>query len=366
MKRAQLIKNLIKEGMSEKTLANFNDKQIIDLHKRMVNEDDLESTSAPINISKTDTQGIQQAKLAKKSFSLYEKDTKMCDHCDKPMSKCTCDEKHLEEKLVGKQKKIDANHNGKIDAQDFKILKGGKKDVKEGDKKWIQKAINPKHKGKLHKELGVPQGEKIPASKLNAAIKKGGKIGKEAKLAKTLKSLHESDSDLYAKRNLHFELREAGVSDTDLESNDINELAEKHSDNPYVKTAHDLYKKVTKKDMSIASIDTTKLNEVKKWVNNLAERNLYHNFTSKGEIMELISTKLTENSAVAVGPKVKKGHNGIPEFMSYNAIKDAGPATAPTKPTTKPGTKPDTKPGPKQPFEPVPRVNPKPKAGLTK
>jgi hypothetical protein len=29
--------------------------------------------------------------------------------------------------------------------------------------------IKPSNKGKLHKALGVPQGQKIPASKLNAA-----------------------------------------------------------------------------------------------------------------------------------------------------------------------------------------------------
>lgn len=57
------------------------------------------------------------------------------------------------------------------------------------EKKWIQKAI--KHPGALHKALGVPQGEKIPAEKLNAAAQKGGKVGKQARLAKTLKSLHE-------------------------------------------------------------------------------------------------------------------------------------------------------------------------------
>ena len=54
-------------------------------------------------------------------------------------------------------------------------------------KKWIQKAI--KHPGALHKELGVPAGKKIPAAKLNAAAKKGGKVGQRARLAKTLKSL---------------------------------------------------------------------------------------------------------------------------------------------------------------------------------
>jgi len=53
-------------------------------------------------------------------------------------------------------------------------------------KNWIQSAINPKNKGKLHRELGVPEGKKIPTKKLNIAAKKGGTIGKEATLAKTL------------------------------------------------------------------------------------------------------------------------------------------------------------------------------------
>jgi hypothetical protein len=54
--------------------------------------------------------------------------------------------------------------------------------------KWIQGAINKP--GALHKELGVPKGKKIPAKKLAAAAKKGGKEGKRARLAQTLKKLH--------------------------------------------------------------------------------------------------------------------------------------------------------------------------------
>lgn len=54
-------------------------------------------------------------------------------------------------------------------------------------KNWIQGAV--KKPGQLHKDLGVPQGEKIPASKLNAAAKKGGKIGQRARFAKTMKGL---------------------------------------------------------------------------------------------------------------------------------------------------------------------------------
>jgi hypothetical protein len=51
-------------------------------------------------------------------------------------------------------------------------------------KNWILGAI--KHPGALHKELGVPQGKKIPAGKLKAAAAKGGKIGQQARLAQTL------------------------------------------------------------------------------------------------------------------------------------------------------------------------------------
>ena len=53
------------------------------------------------------------------------------------------------------------------------------------DGKWIQGAIE--HPGALHKELGVPAGEKIPAKKLAKAAKAGGKLGQRARLAETLK-----------------------------------------------------------------------------------------------------------------------------------------------------------------------------------
>ena len=57
----------------------------------------------------------------------------------------------------------------------------------KSDKKWIQKAI--KKPGSLRRSLSVKKGQKIPASKLNAAAKKGGKLGQRARLAKTLKKM---------------------------------------------------------------------------------------------------------------------------------------------------------------------------------
>ncbi|CAJ3456132.1 Uncharacterised protein [Burkholderia pseudomallei] len=56
-----------------------------------------------------------------------------------------------------------------------------------GGKKWIRGAIEKP--GALRKELGVKKGEKIPAKKLNAAAKKGGKEGERARLAKTLRKM---------------------------------------------------------------------------------------------------------------------------------------------------------------------------------
>ena len=62
----------------------------------------------------------------------------------------------------------------------------------ERKKKWIAGAT--RHEGKLHEALHVPKDEKIAAAKLHAAAKKGGKIGKEARLAETLKGLNHRRS----------------------------------------------------------------------------------------------------------------------------------------------------------------------------
>jgi len=58
-----------------------------------------------------------------------------------------------------------------------------------GGRKWIAKAI--KHPGALHRQLGVPQGQKIPAKKLaKAAHSSNPTLRRRANLAKTLKKMH--------------------------------------------------------------------------------------------------------------------------------------------------------------------------------
>jgi hypothetical protein len=97
--------------------------------------------------------------------------------------------------------------------------------------------------------------------------------------------------------------------------------------------------------------------EVEEWVVNVAESK-FTNFTSKSEIMEIIQTKVGETFKPMPATKATKGHNGVPEFMSFDAIVAAEPATKPAEPITKP----DTPTKPKTPYEPGPGTNPKPKA----
>lgn len=61
----------------------------------------------------------------------------MCSKCGKSPCQCDGDPKKMKEELVSGQKKLDANHNGKIDAQDFKLLKAKKmkEEVEELDER---------------------------------------------------------------------------------------------------------------------------------------------------------------------------------------------------------------------------------------
>lgn len=58
-------------------------------------------------------------------------------------------------------------------------------------KKWISGAI--KHPGKLHRELGVKEGEKIPAKKMQKALhSKNPTMKREATLARTLSGMRKT------------------------------------------------------------------------------------------------------------------------------------------------------------------------------
>ncbi|HEY3595135.1 MAG TPA: hypothetical protein VGL13_14720 [Polyangiaceae bacterium] len=56
--------------------------------------------------------------------------------------------------------------------------------------RWIAGAV--KHPGALHRQLHVPEGQKIPAGRLNkAAHSENPTLAKRANLAKTLEKMHK-------------------------------------------------------------------------------------------------------------------------------------------------------------------------------
>jgi hypothetical protein len=52
---------------------------------------------------------------------------------------------------------------------------------------WIKKAI--KRPGALRRSLGARKGKRIPAGRLRSAAKRGGTMGRRARLAVTLRKL---------------------------------------------------------------------------------------------------------------------------------------------------------------------------------
>ena len=397
MKRTELIGRLLKEGFSEKTLVNFTDKQLNDLSERIV-------TTTQAMASNPDIQ-----KLANDPNKTVE----------------------VKEILKGKQNKIDKNHNGKIDADDFAILNKEKKgEVKEtedccskcGEKTCKCESVNEVDMGLTIKGSksssssvfgGSPKKTSSPKKKSTPKKKEEGET-EEGEVDESLNGLmlgvikdklskdlgrepedheidkaHEDFVNSWKKDNEPKEKKKKGFvvgkqpspnfnghkkKEEEKEGDYHNERSEKaleksKEDFPQLKNVKkcDECGKVESK----CKCKKEDIKEIKNWVKGLVENKEFHSFTSKNEIMELIQSKLNESETMThqFGPKVKKGHNGIPEFMSYDAIVSAEPKTAPSKPA--PSTKPGTRPTPtrredprKTPFQPGPGTNPKPKAKM--
>lgn len=109
--------------------------------------------------------------------------------------------------------------------------------------------------------------------------------------------------------------------------------------------------------------------ELSEWVLSLAESK-FTKFTSKKDIMSIINEKVMETSNPMPG-KAKIGHNGVPEFMTYDSIVSNQPSTAPSPnqpevlPDAPPREKPN-KPKPGNPYQPGPGTDPKPQASTRK
>ena len=84
----------------------------------------------------------------------------------KPVDEASCSGKDMKkEELVGKQHKLDKNHNGKLDAQDFKMLrKEETEELDEGRMKELSMDLKDMSHDEFHKQYGKPKSHFDPTN----------------------------------------------------------------------------------------------------------------------------------------------------------------------------------------------------------
>jgi len=359
MKRNEIINRLIQEGISEKTLVNFTDKQINNLAERIIGE----SMTSTVKKTVYSPSEVSAAKQKGQGFGV--KDGTVTLGNDGGITVSTKEgQQEVSEKLIGKQKNIDKNHNGVIDGQDFKILKGQKK---KETKEEVSKNIDAKDKkGKKCDSCGKPVDkcscdmshleEKLVGKQKNIDKNHNGKIdAQDFKMLKDQKNESKPSAGLSKEKKSEIVKKAKKGEDIGKKGKGFEKIADKAAKKYGSKekgqkvAAAAMWKGVQKEGK-----------ETQNWVKNLVENKYFHNFTSKGDIMTLIKTKLNEQS-------VEEAKEVLPDFLTSKAIKAAtqrqnNESSPTTKP--KPTTKPDTKPGkPKHnPYNPGPQPNPAPQA----
>ena len=227
----------------------------------------------------------------------------------------------------------------------------------------IQKLINEGFSAKTLVNFTDKQLNDLSSRVLSEQVTgKGAVIMKKASNPTDIKRVTDSGMNVELR-----EKEEGGLNDVDtLKSDEITKIWNniKGGEEPSRKEMKlDIFKHMKKHDITLNSLKEKHLNEsqleINEWIGNLAETK-YHSFTSKNEIMELISIKLNESEVHEFGPGVTTGHNGIPEWFSSKAIKSNSPAPTIAPPKTKPTTRPKRR----NPYQPGPGPNPRPDAML--
>lgn len=161
----------------------------------------------------------------------------------------------------------------------------------------------------------------------------------------------EKKSEVVKKAKKGEDIGKKGKSFKDIES----KAKESGAKDPKAVAATAMWKNIKRESVEEKS-------EVEEWVLNLAESKFSH-FTSKSDIMGIITEKVREAAIPMPATKATKGHNGVPEFMTFDAIVGAEPAPTPAQPEVIPDAPPTEKPSkPKTPYQPGPGTDPKPKA----
>ena len=359
MKRKDIIKKLVKEGFLVKTLVGLGDKQLNTLANRILGEQYNADEVNPVQIPKTDTTAINQAKQQKKQFVAYEGD--MTEDKDSDAKEESIAIKRIKHKIEHcKDKKKIESYKSLLKRMEDKKVKSSGKEIDEqfmdddSDLKamrgWMPHdprydnfnttvtvdepfTINFTDSGEYAKLMLILQKYRIPFRETEDGEVEQNPIGAE---------IREEDKPKFKSKTEW--LKSKGIIKDDDDSDD---------------------KKEDTKESIAPANQPVGLSE---WVNNMVGKNV-HPFTSKNEILNLINKNLSEQETMeppvrqddppGLGDKPK-----LPEFLSYDNINNAG-SPAPAEPTIKPKTRPgnpEIRPKKDNPYQPGPGINPAPKA----
>lgn len=351
MKRSEIINQLLKEGFTSNTLMNFSDKQLLSLSSR-INE------SLTVSQQTLDTDPNIKTKVSNMAKST---DVKIVP------------EEGAMPGLKNRKEVKEAGVPGLTAKKSSGELKNG-----TAEKEMKESGV-PGLKAKEVKESGVPG---LTAKKTGKDLKHGTAETEMKEAAGAMPGLTVKGKTTSAptkkveteeEENINEKKPSSGLSKEKKSA--VVKKAKKGEDigkkgKGFEKVAKAAAKEYGSKEkgekVAAASMwkniqrENKSINE---WVDGVAQKN-YRPFTTKGDIMEMIMTKLDEVE-VETNEEVTET---LPKFLKYQEIKGGGAAPAPSVPKTKPGTKTPPKQNPnerpKTPYKPGPGTNPSPKAGV--
>jgi hypothetical protein len=202
-------------------------------------------------------------------------------------------QKKVEEALIGNQKNIDKNHNNKIDAQDFKILKGQKKEVvkeeEQIDEIKLADLTPRKIEGKSYgKNYVDPEGaDDADDMKSKKKVSKGTYASRATRGFETPASRAKKDAKIAMRRESFTDLlnsyQENGIKGLfeklEYVEEDSTEEVKKQLDDAQAKSEG----KKTQPDLSKGSVQAVKSESVEVEVEQIEERTLTGAETDKKE-----------------------------------------------------------------------------------
>lgn len=298
MNRNKIVTRLIAEGFTSKTLSQMNDKQLMLLSSKIIKEGVDEETTLISKKSPTFNQDLANAKKQNKTIETYEQTEE--EECSE------CNQVEVKEETPKKGKKI-------TPAATWNNLKESEIDV------WVKKLI------KENKTPITKKGEILSAikQKLN-----------EQQLEKSKLPLDTADT-VYADAVSMEQSTAQQIANNNARAKFVGKFPNKH----FIKVVETAHKTSEGDYRYIVGL-------------KLKEEGNQEQKTDDGQIQK---NDLKEQETM-----VKPKTNVLPDWMKFDNIKNNAPVTTPVKTPTR--IKPGEAPKPRNPYQPGPGINPRPKA----